>query len=235
MKNIWRIILIIVILTIAWGWYVYRTSQQKPTDVMIANVQTGIDTQITTSSTSDVLNASGTIDIAPTKDDATGANVSDQFSLVQGSVIWWKAGKPTGAHTGTVNFVDGFIRVENNQIVAGEFTADMPTLQMLDFDNPNLLSEIKDKFFEVTKYPIAKFVFTRTFVSGTQTMVEGQLTIKDITNTVTFPANIRYSPTEVIATAQFAIDKNQWGLSMWDNIMNKYLEFTLNIMFQPAF
>jgi polyisoprenoid-binding protein YceI len=119
-------------------------------------------------------------------------------------------------------------------IQAGQFRADMNSLQLMDIDNEKLEQEIRDDFFESTKHPTATFSLTRTYASGSQTMVEGNLTIKDVMNPIVFPATVSITDTQVKATAQFAIDADKWNLNHREGKVNRYLEFDLDFTRQPA-
>ena len=67
--------------------------------------------------------------------------------------------------TGTVALKESSLLIENGAITGGEFTVDMTTIKNLDIENPksaaNLVSHLSDTdFFDVAKYPTAKFVIT---------------------------------------------------------------------------
>ena len=158
--------------------------------------------------------------------DTTGAEI---FTIAANETLGWKAGKPTGAHTGTVNVKEGNLLVKDDQIVGGDFVFDMPSLKMLDTNNPRLLADIKEKFFESTKYPESKFILHSVVESGDEYMVSGDLTIKDVTKSISFPATIDMNGDTISANAVFAVDKTTWNLHHWDNIMNKYLQFMIDM------
>lgn len=75
-----------------------------------------------------------------------------------------------------------------------------------------------DDFFDVEQYPTARFE-TVAFApapegSGEAThLVTGRLTLRDTTQAITFPITLDVSEAEVRARAQFAIDRQRWGIS----------------------
>jgi len=77
-------------------------------------------------------------------------------------------------------------------------------------------------FFDVAKSPAAKFVITKVEAfSGQATalladpnyLISGNLTLKDSTLNVTFPAKVQVTASAVNATAKFVIDRTAWGIN----------------------
>lgn len=206
---------IIVIIVAVGASYVYFQSQQRPTDTYVAtDAMTG---QVDTGSTVDAIVAIG-----------------NTMSVQQNSVLWWKATKPGGFHTGTVAITDGFVAVSNDMVTAGEFTLDMTSLKLLDIDNAKLEGEIRDDFFGAPSYPTAKFVTTKVETQWTGIMVYGNLTIKDVTKPISFPAQVNTSSDSINVVAAFAVDRLLRGLDMWEGKVNNYFEFMLDLNFSQA-
>lgn len=201
------------------------SSKQSPEDVVVVNTNTPAS-PTSGEQPSDTTLVTGDAAMSGHMMNTAGA---ETFTIMTNETLGWKAGKPTGAHTGTVNVKDGELLVKDDQIIGGEFTFDMTSLQMLDTNNPRLLSEIKEKFFETTKYPESKFVLHSVTESGNEYMVNGDLTIKDVTKAISFPATIDMNGNTISAKATFAVDKTTWNLHHWDNIMNKYLQFMIDM------
>jgi polyisoprenoid-binding protein YceI len=77
-------------------------------------------------------------------------------------------------------------------------------------------------FFDVAKYPSAKFVITKVSrVAGTNAgalkathRIEGNLTMKGITKKVSFDASINLLNGKLVAsTPSFTIDRTLWGVN----------------------
>lgn len=212
---------LIVILAAVGASYVYFQSQQRPTDTYVAtDTMTG---EVATGATLDTVVATGDESLTTTS-----------MSVQQNSVLWWKATKPGGSHTGTVAIADGFVAVRSGMITAGEFTMDMTALKLLDMDNAKLEGEIRDDFFQAPTYPTAKFVTTKVESQGTGIMVYGNLTIKDVTQAISFPAQTTLSSGSMNVKASFAIDRLLRGLNMWEGKVNNYFEFMLDLNFSQA-
>ncbi len=159
------------------------------------------------------------------------------------STVHFIGTKPVGTHTGLMHLTNGTLTVENGNLTAGTFTVDMSKMEIQDKDTAysyklvgHLLSP---DFFDAAKYPTAKFEITRCDVltndsTGTH-KISGNLTMKDSTKNVSFPAKISVTETGVTATADFNIDRTQWGLhygndkSLKDKFIYPEVKIQLNI------
>lgn len=157
------------------------------------------------------------------------------------SMVNWEGTKPTGTHTGTVSLEEGTVYVKENKITAGEFTLDMNSITVTDLEGEwkdKLESHLKgtnekqvDDFFNVQKYPVAKFEITKvTDLAGdanSNAMVYGNLTMKDVTQQVGFKANIMINNDGVsVVTPAFVINRTEWNIkfrspSLYENLQDK--------------
>ncbi len=123
---------------------------------------------------------------------------------VVNSVITWKGTKPTGDfHEGVVSLKEGSLTVENGVLTAGEFVIDMNSIKNTDIKDAGksayLVKHLASAdFFEVEKYPTAKFVITSSEKKDDKLQVTGNLTVKDVTKSITIPATV--SETDGVVT-----------------------------------
>ncbi len=148
---------------------------------------------------------------------ATGASFKVDPTI---SKVGFLGTKPIGTHTGEFKLTDGSLSVEDNKLKGGNFTIDVSSMTITDKDltyseklKTHLLSP---DFFDATRFGVAKFEITSIEAlennpSATHN-VSGNLTLKDSTQNVTFPANITITENEVKANGKFNIDRTQWGL-----------------------
>jgi polyisoprenoid-binding protein YceI len=157
------------------------------------------------------------------------------------SMVLWEGSKPTGTHTGTVSIKNGTVYVKDGQVSAGEFTLDMPSINVTDLEGKGkekLEGHLKgsndkqvDDFFNVSKYPEATFEITKaTNLQGdpnANTMIYGNLTMKGITKQVGFKANININNQGVsVTTPPFKINRTDWNInfrspSLFENLQDK--------------
>lgn len=148
------------------------------------------------------------------------------------SLVTWKATHKGGfaPRYGMLKLAEGHLAIDNGTLTGGDFIVDVNSLWV----DTNSVTE-KDKkaldlqnhlkspdFFDAAKYPSAKFVITgvsaydsaeaKSLVEGATHLVSGNLTIKDSTLNVTFPAKISVSDTDVTIDGKFSVDRTSWGL-----------------------
>lgn len=140
----------------------------------------------------------------------------------QNSILNWKGAKITETvHYGTVNITEGSLAFNGGKLEAGNFTIDMNSLVSLDLNEDSGKSKLEGHlksadFFMVEQFPVAKFEITGAEVlagtEGATHTISGNLTIKDVTNGISFPANVVITESGVTATAAFMINRNEWNV-----------------------
>ncbi|WP_299826408.1 YceI family protein [uncultured Pontibacter sp.] len=155
------------------------------------------------------------------------------------SQLTWIGAKMTGRHNGYFKIKEGELHLNESQQASGNILIDMTTMQADDktidkASNLKLTKHLKSEdFFDCEKYKTAAFELTAlapydsSQVKPTQPrttpddalrvknpthFVTGNLTIKDITKSVTFPARITLEDNQLKAKANFNIDRTKWGL-----------------------
>ena len=136
------------------------------------------------------------------------------------SNLEWIGKKVAGQHNGDVKLKSGSLTTQGDKITAGEFTIDMTSIQVLDLDgemNGKLLGHLKsDDFFSVEKHNTATFVLKdakpKKGENGANYEITGDLTIKGITNSITFPAKVVLAGSGFVANADFTIDRTKWDI-----------------------
>ncbi|MDF2456163.1 MAG: hypothetical protein K0R51_2156 [Cytophagaceae bacterium] len=117
------------------------------------------------------------------------------------SKVTWIGRKVTGEHTGTVNIADGKLTSDGKNILGGSFDMDMTTITCTDLTdaeyNAKLIGHLKsDDFFSVDKFPKSTLAITKVTSTGNGTYkINGNLTIKGITQPIEFPATITVAAT----------------------------------------
>lgn len=185
-----------------------------------------------------------------TKDAIENASSAEGMKYVANtteSVINWSGSKPAGKHSGTINLKDGEITVKDNKVIAGKFTINMSTITVTDLKpddgKEDLEAHLKgtgdkegqDHFFNIQKYPTGFFAITSIEEKEGQTIVYGNLTLKDVTKSVNFPANITVSDKEVIIDSDtLVLNRTYWNInyaskSLFDNLKDKFINDEIEI------
>ncbi|MHC1774150.1 MAG: YceI family protein [Lentimicrobium sp.] len=157
---------------------------------------------------------------------------------VAASKVEWTGAKPTGQHNGTIGISEGSLMLTDGNIVGGKFTIDMNSIVVLDLtsteDNGKLVGHLKSPdFFDSEKYPTAVFVITSVeALSGNADAthkITGNLTMKDATKSVTFPAKVSVEGNTLTASSpDFVIDRTQWNVqygskTIFNDLKDKFI------------
>lgn len=81
-------------------------------------------------------------------------------------------------------------------------------------DKEKLTKHLKSPdFFDVDKYPTATFRSTEIRREGEGLVISGDLTLHGVTRQISFPATASATETEVSATAEFSINRQDFGIA----------------------
>jgi polyisoprenoid-binding protein YceI len=181
------------------------------------------------------------------------ATSGDKMAVdVAASTIAWIGTKPVGQHNGMFKLKSGELALNGGQLSGGKFVIDMNSLQVLDGDadtQAKLGGHLKAAdFFETEKHPEATFEITgvqpytapadlaqKVLLQGATHTIAGNLTMKGVTKSVTFPAIVKATPEALVAQANFNINRTDWGLvygndqSLGDKFIRPEVNIALNI------
>lgn len=158
------------------------------------------------------------------------------------STLKWHAKKVTGEHMGTVNIGEGALMVDGTKVTGGSFDIDMNSIVCTDLTdatyNGKLIGHLKsDDFFSVAKHPKANFKITK--VEGNN--ITGDMTIKGVTNSITFPVTMKMEGKSVVANAKIVLDRTKWDIrygskKFFDSIGDKaiYDDFEMDLILTAA-
>ena len=169
-----------------------------------------------------------------TTEQAAASHTGDEFTIdTTATAITWKAAHKGGLapRWGNINVSSGAVFIESDSLKGGEFVISMASLHVdsasvseKDKKASDLEGHLKSAdFFDVANMPTAKFQITKVepFTGDKSTslqadpnyLISGNLTLKDSTLNVTFPAKVEVTGSNVVANAKFIIDRTAWGLN----------------------
>lgn len=134
------------------------------------------------------------------------------------SQVRWEASKVTGTHWGYVPLKNATLDYANGKITGGSFEMDMVNLTVEDLtdakSNGNLTGHLKsDDFFSVEKFNASTFKITEAKSSnGTDYTITGNLTIKGITQKISFPAKVSVAGKKITASGQIKFDRTKFDI-----------------------
>ena len=125
--------------------------------------------------------------------DATITAADATYNIVQdeSSLVWTGREVSTSSHYGTINFTSGQFEIADGLISQGEFFVDMTSITVQDLtggSKERLEGHLRsDDFFSVESFPTAHlYISSSEAISNGKWMVNGFLTIKDISHPVLF-------------------------------------------------
>ena len=126
----------------------------------------------------------------------TAATAQNKKIDASKSTINWVGKKVTGEHSGTINFQEGMLIFKGKKVTGGNFTVDMTSINTTDLSGEwkqKLDGHLKaDDFFGTEKFKTATLKFTTIADKGNGLYtVTADLTIKGITNPVTFDLTVK--------------------------------------------
>jgi len=129
------------------------------------------------------------------------------------SNIEWVGRKVTGSHNGTIAIKQGEFILNDGQLFAGAFVVDTTAIKILDIADPATNAQFaghlaSDDFFSSQKFPEANLEIIT--VKGNH--VDGNLTIKGITNHIEFDTDITVNESLLTATAKIVIDRTKYDM-----------------------
>lgn len=150
----------------------------------------------------------------------------------QKSILNWNGKKVTGEHSGTVKLSEGTLAVDGGKLTGGAFTFDMNSIVCTDLTdagyNAKFIGHMKSEdFFNTAKFPTSTFKITKVTPKGGDAYdITGNMTIKGITNAVTFPATVKATAAGVEATGKATLDRTKYDIrygskSFFENIGDK--------------
>ena len=138
--------------------------------------------------------------------------------IADSSKIVWTGKKTSGQHYGTVKLASGSVTVDSSLVTEGTFEIDMNTITVEDIDEgsgkTDLEAHLKDTaFFFTSTHPRSTFKLKEiNRLDGNSFRVKGDLTIKGITNEVTFPAHVNFDGNKVHIKGEMNIDRTKWDI-----------------------
>ncbi|MDO8927902.1 MAG: YceI family protein [Bacteroidota bacterium] len=156
------------------------------------------------------------------------------------SSVKWLGKKVTGEHSGVISVKEGNLVVSNGKVTGGKVVIDMQSLTVEDIKdaetNAKLVGHLKsDDFFSVASNPTSELVVSKVESNGNNHTFTGNLTIKGITNPVTFTTTSSKDGKSTVYNGKLTIDRTKYNVrygsnSFFDNLGDKaiYDDFTLD-------
>lgn len=190
-------------------------------------------------------------DNAATADSQTAAAVVGEpyAADLAASTLSFIGTKPIGQHNGVFAITSGTLFVNEGALTGGNFVIDITSLKIVDKDTGGVAMLtghlLSPDFFDAAQFGTARFEITgveaydaakmQSLLPNATHIISGNLTLKDSTKNVTFPAAVTLGEGTINAVADFNIDRTQWGMfygndqSLGDKFIRPEVNIKLNI------
>ena len=130
---------------------------------------------------------------------APAASVGDvtsvgAYKIDASSKVEFVGANPTTKHPGGFKKFKGSVKLEGDKVEQGSVAIEIDMTSVFT-DDEELTTHLKSKdFYEVEKFPTAKFVSTKVEKGGSDGAthtITGNLTIKEKTKSISFPAKVK--------------------------------------------
>lgn len=156
---------------------------------------------------------------------------------LKSAYVFWRGSSSFISQRGTVKLKSGFLTIANKQLISGEFVVDMRTIH-----NREGLEKLEEHlksvdFFEVEKYPTSKFVITNVIQEKNKVKITGNLTIKDITKSITVNGVILENDKSFLLKSEvFKLNRAEFHVkymskSFFKNLKDKFINDEVDMSF----
>ena len=165
------------------------------------------------------------------------------------SQISWIGRKVTGEHSGSLHLSNGWVIVDKNVLMGGKFIFDMTSISNTDIESSEWKLKLEDHlksedFFYVESFPQAileikgiQSLFGNQSASNNQILAD--LTIRGITQEISFPISLQQSNSKLSAEGTLDIDRTLYNIQyksgkFFEGLGDKliYDDFTVQFMVQ---
>ncbi len=155
------------------------------------------------------------------------------------STVYWTGEKVTGQHTGTLMIKEGSVTMKDGVPTAVTIVLDMKTIVVTDIEDADMNGKLvghlnSPDFFSVKDFPTGSFAADNiTPIKGAKDRdanytLAGTLTLKGITEKISFPAYIGVENGTVTANGSLTFDRTKYDIkygsgSFFDDLGDKVI------------
>jgi polyisoprenoid-binding protein YceI len=221
-KEIFGLLIIIVLLVVGFAFYQFQTPKTEVEPVVEVKTVEGVSL-------------------------TNGDYVADTAS----STLNWEGRKTLVAgysDTGVISLKEGSAKVESGQIVVGNFVIDMTSITASTTGKGSgqdmLTKHLKSAdFFDVAKFATSSLTVNSVTMIGDQYIASGDLMIKGKTNPIEFPITLAQDGTNISVVGEAVVDRTKWDVrygsnkffdNLADNVIDDNFTLKFEIKLKPA-
>lgn len=133
------------------------------------------------------------------------------------SKVEFTGSKVTGKHDGGFKNFNGVIDLVGNKPETSKVAIDIDTTSVFTDADGLTKHLLTPDFFAAEQFPLATFVSTKIEPDlargGGNFLITGDLNLRGVKKTITFPSVITLTPNSVIAKAEFSVNRKDFGMA----------------------
>ena len=157
----------------------------------------------------------------------------------------WIGKKVTGQHNGAISIKQGKLNLHDGQLSGGKIVIDMTSITCTDLTREQggdkLVGHLNSRdFFDTKNHSTATLVINGVkTIEGNKYTISGTLTIKGITNPISFPATIDMKDGKLGAYAEMKVDRTLYEIKygsgkFFEGLGDKMIDDEFSIKFKIA-
>ena len=177
-------------------------------------------------------------------DVAVAGSTSYTINTAASTVGWLGSKAVGGSHYGSIDILEGSFVVDNGTLLSGSAVMDMTSMvneNLTGDDAARLMTHIKDgDFFDVQNYPTSRIdILSAAPLGNGAYTVNGNLTIKDISNPIAFLAQVVEGNNNITLNADIVFDRTLYDITynsgslfsdLGDKAINDEVEMTVAVL-----
>ena len=132
--------------------------------------------------------------------------------------------------SGSLNGLKGTLIFNAADVAASSFnvSVDVNTINTgIDARDSHLK---KEDYFDAAKFPAISFVSTNISGSNNGYTVTGNLTIKGVTRTISFPFTVQNQAADIILTGNFSLNRKDFGVGGSSAVLGNNVDVSLKVV-----
>lgn len=164
-------------------------------------------------------------------DEPAGTSASFLAISPSNSKVEFVGAKVTASHPGGFTDFAGKVQLAE-PLESSKIEVTIQTASLFA-DKEKLAKHLRSPdFFDVAQFPTATFRSTEIRKDGQGHVVSGELTLHGVTKQISFPASVSASDTKLSASAEFSIDRKDFGINypgMQDDLIRDLVVIKLSL------
>ncbi len=159
---------------------------------------------------------------------SAGLRAAEYKLTGENTTVKFLGSKKDGKHAGAFPKLTGAFTTDGD-VAKGQLQVTLD-IESMTTDTPKLTAHLKSPdFFDAKRFTEAKFVSKSIKAGAEGYVVSGDLTLHGVTHPLSFPAKIATTDGALTVSAQFDLNRHEWGISYGKGNVNDLVKMTIEV------